>query len=122
MYRNKLSIATLLILLAVPLGAFGQTFGPKEIQENWVGKTLFGKTGSGENFTMKLSPDGTIEISGDAANDTGTWRLSDTGYCTTWKKIRKGTERCFTALHYQNGDVRVNNPDGSVAGIISKVE
>lgn len=122
MRRQALSVAAIAVLGVLPVIAFGQTLGPKEIQEAWVGKTLNGTTGAGRSFVMKFSPDGTIEISGDAANDTGTWRLSDNGYCATWKQIRAGTERCFTVLRYGNGEMRVNNPDGSVAAHVQKIE
>lgn len=122
MSRYALSAVAVLVLAAAPIVAFGQTFGPKDIQEAWVGKTLTGATGAGRSFLMKFSPDGTIEISGDAANDTGTWRLTDSGYCATWKKIRAGAERCFTTVRQTNGEFKVSNPDGSVAALISKVE
>jgi hypothetical protein len=113
-------LALSLLLFVLPAWAGG--FGPKEVQDQWVGKTLSGTTGNGRSFTLKFNADGTIEISGEAATDTGTWRLSDTGYCATWKKIRAGAERCFTMVPYGNGEVRVNNPDGSVSGYIAKVE
>ena len=110
------------VLLTVPTMAMGQAVGPKEIQDTWVGKSLQGATAAGRSFTRKLQADGVITISGDAANDTGTWRLSDDGYCTIWKTIRAGTERCFTVRKLGNGEIRVNNPDGSVSGFISRIE
>lgn len=119
---QPLRVLLLGLLVAVPSLALAQAVSPKEIQETWVGKSLQGATGAGRSFTMKMQADGVITISGDAANDTGTWRLSDDGYCTTWKTIRAGTERCFTVRKLGNGEIRVNNPDGSVSGFISRIE
>lgn len=110
------------MLLAAPSLAMAQAVSPKEIQDTWVGKSLQGATSAGRSFTLKFQADGVITISGDAANDTGTWRLSDDGYCTIWKTIRAGTERCFTVRKLGNGEIRVNNPDGSVSGFISRIE
>jgi hypothetical protein len=92
----------------------------KEIQDQWPGRTLIGATASGGAVTMVLKTDGTAELSG-AANDTGTWRLSENGYCTTWKKIRAGQERCFTARR-SGAKITVFNPDGSVSGSFSEIK
>lgn len=109
------------LALVAPL-ASAQAVTPKEIQETWVGKTLNGMTGNNRSFSMVLGADGVITISGEAANDTGTWRLSDSGYCTTWKTIRAGQERCFTVLRLMSGEMRVINPDGSVSGHINRIQ
>ena len=93
---------------------------PSEIQQRWVGKTLLGSTASGGRVTMVLRPDGSAELSG-AANDAGTWRLSENGYCTTWNKVRAGQERCFTA-HRNGKAITVLNPDGSVSGTFTGIE
>src|ERR1041384_3387396 len=69
---------------------------PKEIRDQWVGRTLVGTSANGGKVTLMLRSDGSADLSG-AANDSGTWRVSENGYCTTWKKIRAGQERCFTA-------------------------
>ncbi len=107
-------------------GALAQdaALSPQDIQANWVGKTMVGMVGSGPSagktveFTM--NSDGTASVSG-AATDTGTWRLSEQGYCATWKNIRKGQERCFTVL--RKGDVfQVFNPDGSLNTTVSQVK
>jgi len=93
---------------------------PKEIHDQWVGKTLVGTTAGGGKVTMVLRSDGTAELSG-AANDVGTWRESEDGYCTTWKKIRAGQERCFTARR-SGTKVTVLNPDGSVSGTFTDIQ
>ena len=85
-----------------------------------MGKTLVGSTANGGKVTMVLTSDGTAQLSGEA-NDAGSWRVSENGYCTTWKKIRAGQERCFTAR--RNGtNITVLNPDGSVSGTFTDIK
>lgn len=68
---------------------------------------------------MKMKLDGSIAIDGAIA-DTGTWRLSDNGYCATWKKIRSGQERCFVVVQ-KGAEQHVFNPDGTLNTVVSQV-
>src|SRR5438552_3891122 len=120
MKRRKLAIATFLSVALVPAYAQEQPVTPKEIQDAWVGKSLVGKTAGGAPATLKLQADGTASVSAGSTNDTGTWRLSEQGYCTTWKKIRSGQERCFTVTRAGN-TMKVFNPDGSVNGEFTEI-
>jgi hypothetical protein len=111
--------------LAGGFGAWAQdaSLSAHELQASWVGKTMVGVIGSGPaagkplEFTMNA--DGTAVLSG-AASDTGSWRLSELGYCASWKKIRNGQERCFT-VHRLGADFQVINPDGSLSATISQI-
>ncbi len=94
---------------------------PKEIQDTWVGKTLVGSTANGAAATMRLHADGTATVSAGSTNDTGTWRISEQGYCTTWKSIRAGQERCFTVKRSGTKST-VLNPDGSVSGFFTEIK
>ncbi len=93
---------------------------PSEIKDTWVGKELVGTTASGAAATMRLDADGKASISAGTTSDTGTWRLSDTGYCTTWSRIRAGQERCFTVIR-SGPSLRVFNPDGSLSGQFTSI-
>lgn len=93
---------------------------PKEIQDTWVGRELWGTTVNGVRAVMRLDPDGTASIAAGNTQDTGTWRLSEQGYCTTWKTIRAGTERCFTVVR-NGGTYKVINPDGSTGGLFNGI-
>jgi len=93
----------------------------KEIQEEWVGKTLRGATAKGAAVTMKLLTDGTATLTAGNTSDSGTWRASETGYCTTWRTIRAGQERCFT-VRRTGSKVTVLNPDGSVSGYFEEIK
>ena len=94
---------------------------PKEIKDSWVGKDLLGTTAGGARTALRLEPDATASVSAGSTNDTGTWRLWENGYCTTWKTIRAGQERCFTVT--RTGSLfRVTNPDGSLGGFFNTIK
>ena len=89
----------------------------KEIQETWIGKTLTGTTANG----AVMQVDGVATLSAGSTFDSGSWRLAENGYCTTWKKIRAGQERCFTAIR-SGSKVTVNNPDGTISGYFTDIK
>jgi len=91
-----------------------------EIQETWVGRTLVGTTASGAPATVKLAADGSASVTAGSTSDAGTWRSSERGYCTTWKNIRGGQERCFTVTR-AGAKMTVFNPDGSVSGYFTDI-
>lgn len=93
----------------------------KEIQDTWVGKDLTGTTASGAQAKMRLEPDGKASVSAGNTSDTGTWRISESGYCTTWKRIRAGQERCFTVA-IAGAAFKVMNPDGSLSGQFNAIK
>ena len=120
MNPRKLAIAALLPIMLAPAYAQEQAITPKEIQDTWVSKTLVGKTAGGATATLRLQPDGTASLSAGSTNDTGSWRLSEDGYCTTWKNIRSGQERCFT-VRRMGTTMKVFNPDGSLSGEFTEI-
>src|SRR5262249_6348322 len=85
-----------LVVFGVVLPAYAAEFlTPDEI------KTIFGtgapfttESASGKKKTLTLSPDGSAKvISKDKkATESGTWRVSADGYCSTWGK---STENCY---------------------------
>ena len=121
MKYRKFAIAAFFSTVFAPVNAQEQPVMPKEIQDTWVSKSLIGTTANGAPLTLKLQPDGTASVAAGATNDTGTWRLSEQGYCTTWKNIRAGQERCFTVRRV-GARMTVFNPDGSVSGQLTEVK
>ncbi len=93
---------------------------PDEIKQTWVDKKVFSRAPSGAFMDFYIRSNGSAEVTAANWSDTGTWRLSEHGYCTTWKKIRPGSERCFTVMK-QGTSVVVLNPDQSVAAEVLKV-
>ncbi len=97
---------------------------PQEIKAAWVGKTIVAAIGSGpmagKTIQMQLKTDGSAEVAG-AISDSGTWRLSEQGYCATWKKIRAGQERCLTVVR-KGAEIQILNPDGSLNSTVNQVQ
>lgn len=106
-----------IISLLAPLAAFAQErpLTPQDIKDKWVGKVAVGSTTNGMPVELKLQAEGLAAVVAGPTSDTGTWRLTEQGFCTTWKKIRSNQERCFTGV-VQGSTTKVFNPDGSSAG------
>ena len=121
MMRSAVAVAGFCSSILITAYAQEQSVSPREIQDTWVGKTLIGTTGNGTPATLKLQTDGTASISAGSTNDAGTWRLSEQGYCTTWKNIRSGQERCFSVRRV-GAKITVFNPDGSVSGQFTEIK
>ena len=109
--------------LSPSLQAQDAVMTPQEIQSAWVGKTVVALIGGGPSagkvIELQLKADGVAELGG-SLSDAGTWRLSDKGYCATWKKIRAGQERCFT-VNRKGSDTQVLNPDGSLNSTVTQI-
>ena len=115
-----------LIVLLLPLlvGEAVAQDGPvsgKEIQETWVGKELVGTTSRGARTYLRLEADGRASVTAGSTNDSGTWRIGEQGYCTTWSTIRAGQERCFTVTR-SGTTFEVTNPDGSLSGYLHSIK
>lgn len=122
--RTQATVLVALSLWFLPLpGVLAQegTVSAKELQETWVGKELTGTTAAGAKASMRLEPDGKATISAGNTIDSGTWRISESGYCTTWKTIRAGQERCFTVVR-TGSTFKVMNPDGSLSGQFTAIK
>ncbi|MBP2311100.1 hypothetical protein [Azospirillum soli] len=104
---------------AAQADAPGELLTPAQIEAAWVGKTLKAQSPKGKSYTLNFKADGSAEISGDF-QDKGTWRLSDTGYCTTWPGIH-GKENCF-AVRKAGNQYTTIAADGSVNATITVAE
>jgi len=96
-------IAASALQLAVLLPAqAADKLSPDDIKKTFgAGKAFVSEAPSGSTLTLTLSPDGTAKAvpKGKKKGETGTWRVSDNGYCSTWGK---STEKCYTVQ--KNGD------------------
>jgi len=111
-------------LIVLPAAQAQDTnLSPQEIRATWIDKTITGVIQggplAGKSVEMHLKSDGSADIEG-AISDSGTWRLSNQGYCATWRKIRGGQERCFVVVR-KGTEQHVFNPDGSLSTIVSQV-
>ncbi len=105
------------VFLLAPLAVLAQErpLTPQDIKDKWVGKVAVGSTTTGMPVELKLQAEGVAAIVAGPTADMGSWRLSEQGFCTTWKKIRPNQERCYTGV-VQGSTTKVFNPDGSSAG------
>lgn len=113
------NLAVIVLLTATVASAQERKLTPDDVKEKWVGRVAIGSTSTGTPVELKLQPDGSASVVAGSTSDIGTWRLSEQGFCTTWKKIRANQERCFTGI-VQGSTVKVFNPDGSAAGQYSE--
>jgi uncharacterized membrane protein len=109
-------------LLALPFAVQAQDkpLTPAEIKAAWIGKKLFARAANGNMLDLHMNSDGSAALTVGNFSDTGTWRLSDSGYCATWKRLREGKEACFTAVR-RGSSVYILNADQSINGEILRV-
>jgi len=91
----NLSITAVLLSGVPAVAAAAEKLAPSEIQKIFaVGKPFAATAPSGKAVTITLNPDGsaTAVPKGKKKSTRGKWRVSDTGYCTTWGK---GSEQCY---------------------------
>lgn len=88
--------------------------GPDEVKKELVGKTWRVELPDGQAAVEEFRADGTVEING-GLNDVGTWRLWEKGYCTQWRRMRNGAERCFTLDRTRDGHYRIYKPNGEIS-------
>jgi hypothetical protein len=111
-------MTALIILLSTTLGAQANDYlRPDEVRALLVGKKVLGRVSSGAMFDFQMNEDGTASTSA-AGGDTGKWRLNDDGYCTSWDKIRKGSEMCFKVTKRKLGQHFVVYPDGTHVALV----
>ena len=117
----RLALCSLLIVFASTSLSAADFLKPDEIKTLLEGKKLLVRVGNGSPFEVQLNIDGST-VTSALGGDTGTWRLSDDGYCAKWTKIRKGEEGCFrvgkNALLGLISYYVINTADGSRTDIM----
>jgi len=108
-----IAASALQLAVLVPAFAAADKVSPDDIKKIFgTGKPFTAQAPSGSTLTLTLSPDGSAKAAskGKKKGETGTWRVSDSGYCSTWGK---GSEKCYTIQ--KNGDkYDVVNAHGAV--------
>jgi hypothetical protein len=125
---HALSTLPLLVLLAAatnePNEQEFQTSGNKqrmtadEIRESFVGNSLSGTAKDGTRFFAYFADKTTIRgiwRKGTYVDrDQGTWSVSEDGvYCSVWRHLRKGAEKCWHIYLGEDGDLTWFLPDGT---------
>jgi hypothetical protein len=87
------------ILLSESPAFAAERMAPSDIQATFFnGKPFTASTASGTQFKMTFTPDGkmTRQPSGKTGKkSSGTWKLDDSGFCTTWKGAGAN---CYTVV------------------------
>jgi hypothetical protein len=102
------------VLAACVARAPGVAVGPDEVQRELVGKVWRVELPDGQPATEWFNSNGSVVIRG-GLNDAGHWRLWEKGYCTAWRRMRQGAERCFTLDRTADGQYRIYKPDGTIS-------
>ena len=86
-----------------------------EIKSDYVGHSYTFKTKEDATGTIKVSKNGKLKLSKTnfaLKSDSGTWVVKGNKFCNSWKKIRKGKEKCFSINDSGNNKYRYS--DGTV--------
>jgi hypothetical protein len=115
----RLTVCALLtVLLAVAPSSWAQqksrVLGPDDVTNQLAGKTWVVELSDGSPATEWFNQDGTVRITG-GREDEGHWRLWEKGYCTTWRQMRSGAERCLTLQRMPDGRIEIYKPNGKVS-------
>jgi hypothetical protein len=94
----------------------GRPLSGAEIRAALLGNTAYGKSPTGEGWTMWIAPDGKMTVRGTTLNgsmfgDTGTGKAEADRWCVVWDLLRQGQPLCLSV--YKDGDQYRNYaPDG----------
>jgi hypothetical protein len=113
-------LAAVVLCGATAAQAQDQFLTGDQIKAAWTGKKLFARSGSAGLLDMQLRADGTAQVSVGNMNDTGTWRVTDDGYCAKWQRIRQGAEACFKVMKRGDRTYTVGS-DGAITSEVLRV-
>lgn len=97
------------------------TVGPNEVEHELAGKTWIVELPDRSPAIERFNADGTVSIIGGLM-DEGRWRLWERGYCTTWRRMRGGAERCFTLEKTADGRYLIYKPNGEISMTIVRFQ
>ena len=117
---KRVILVASLLAVAFAVQAQETPVTPAEIKATWIGKKVFARGANGSMLDLHMNVDGSAAVAIGNFSDTGTWKLSDSGYCATWKRIREGREACFTVVRRGNS-VYILNADKSVSGEVLRI-
>jgi hypothetical protein len=69
--------------------------------------------------SLHSSPDGSQTFSNPKLSDNGTWRIADGEQCSRWKKVREGSENCFTWFKIADDTYELYQRNGSKHGVFT---
>jgi hypothetical protein len=97
--RPSVAVVFALSMLTGAAFAAAAALTPDEIKAKFFnGEPFTAASPSGAKFKMTFTPDGKTtreSLDPSAKKDTGTWKLTAKGFCTTWGHARPN---CFTII------------------------
>ena len=72
----------------------------------------------GKVATVDYFPDGRQIIDWGSGNDTGTFRINEDEFCSTWSRLRNGEESCSTIYKISETEYEFIGSDGTSAAIM----
>ena len=88
--------AAILIGAGLSVAIAGSPLSPNDIKTMFgTGRPFSAVTATGKSMSVTLRPNGsaTAIAEGEKTGDSGTWRVSEKGYCSQWVG---GREHCYT--------------------------
>jgi hypothetical protein len=102
-------------LAATPAAA--QSLTGAEVMALFADKILTAVLPNGSTAELRLARDGTAAATG-AVTDQGRWWPIESGYCSQWRTLSEGQERCFSVMRRADGAFDIVNPAGAVTSTI----
>ena len=65
--------------------------------------------------TVTYHPDGRQEIEWNSGKDSGTFRIENEEFCSTWSRLRNGLESCSRVYRIDLKEYEFISPDGTFA-------
>jgi hypothetical protein len=100
----RMSVTVFLLLLSPNIASAAAAMKPDDIKEAFfTGQSFTAATNTGTKFKMTFTPDGKTlrePVGPHGAVNTGTWKLSAKGYCTSWQRA---AANCFTIVPMSDG-------------------
>ena len=97
--RDAGPLAVVCILLTASATFAAEPMAPSDIQATFFnGQPFTASTLGGTKFKMTFTPDGKMTrepLAQSGQKNTGTWKLSAKGFCTTWQHAKRN---CFTVI------------------------
>ncbi|MFO7706881.1 MAG: hypothetical protein R6V84_01825 [Desulfobacterales bacterium] len=72
----------------------------------------------GRVATVDYYPDGRQVIDWGSGNDTGTFRINEDEFCSTWSRLRNGEESCSKIYRISETEYEFVGNDGTSAAIM----
>jgi hypothetical protein len=108
------------LLVAAATPAAAEPMSADQIKTYMIGKPLSWKSKDGKfSGVSTYAPDGSAKVTANfkaAKSDTGTWQIKDGQFCTTWKVLREGQEKCGTWTRLT--DTSFVDEGGTVAKVV----